>query len=127
MPQRPHVATDFTSPEKIRDIVTGMSDRLTVPFAVAAGLSGVVDSTGLVITAGLAEVAAGAIAMSLEGYLAARTDAEHYDSEYAREERETFKVPEVEMEEEASIFRSYGLAESRVTTIAQAIRSDRRR
>jgi VIT1/CCC1 family predicted Fe2+/Mn2+ transporter len=89
--------------------------------------SGVVDSTGLVITAGLAEVAAGAIAMSLEGYLAARTDAEHYDSEYAREERETFKVAEVEMEEEASTFRSYGLAESTVTTIAQAIRSDRRR
>ena len=105
MPQTPHVETHFASSEKIRDIVIGMSDGLTVPFALAAGLSGVVDSTGLVVTAGLAEVAAGAIAMGLGGYLAARTDAEHYDSEYAREERETFKVPEVEMEEVAGIFR----------------------
>jgi len=127
MPQTPHVATHFTSSENIRDIVIGMSDGLTVPFALAAGLSGVVDSTGLVVTAGLAEVAAGAIAMGLGGYLAARTDAEHYDSEYAREERETFKVPEVEMEEVASIFRSYGLPETTVTTVAEAIRSDRRR
>lgn len=127
MPQTPHVETHFTSSETIRDIVIGMSDGLTVPFALAAGLSGVVNSTGLVVTAGLAEVAAGAIAMGLGGYLAARTDAEHYDSEYAREERETFKVPEVEMEEVASIFRSYGLPETTVTTVAEAIRSDRRR
>jgi VIT1/CCC1 family predicted Fe2+/Mn2+ transporter len=127
MPQTPHVETHFTSSEKIRDIVIGMSDGLTVPFALAAGLSGVVDSTGIVITAGLAEIAAGAIAMGLGGYLAARTDVEHYDSEYAREERETFAVPEVEMEEVASIFRSYGLPETTVTTVTQAIRSDRRR
>ena len=82
MPQTPHVETHFTSSEMIRDIVIGMSDGLTVPFALAAGLSGVVESTGIVITAGLAEVAAGAIAMGLGGYLAARTDAEHYVSEY---------------------------------------------
>jgi VIT1/CCC1 family predicted Fe2+/Mn2+ transporter len=93
MPQTPHVETHFTSSARIRDIVIGMSDGLTVPFALAAGLSGVVDSTGLVITAGLAEVAAGAIAMGLGGYLAARTDAEHYDSEYAREEGETSMSP----------------------------------
>ena len=92
MPQTPHVETHFTSSEKIRDIVIGMSDGLTVPFALAAGLSGVVESTGIVITAGLAEVAAGAIAMGLGGYLAARTDAEHYVSEYGREKRETFDV-----------------------------------
>jgi vacuolar iron transporter family protein len=127
MPQTPHVETHFTSSARIRDIVIGMSEGLTVPFALAAGLSGVVDSTGLVITAGLAEVAAGAIAMGLGGYLAARTDAEHYDSEYAREEGETFKVPEVEIEEVASIFRAYGLPETTVASVAQAIGSDRRR
>jgi vacuolar iron transporter family protein len=127
MPQTPHVETHFTASEKIRDIVIGMSDGLTVPFALAAGLSGVVESTGLVITAGLAEVAAGAIAMGLGGYLAARTDAEHYASEYAREERETIRVPEVEMEEVASIFRSYGLPETTVVSVAQAIRGDQRR
>jgi len=77
MPQTPHVETHFTSSEKIRDIVIGMSDGLTVPFALAAGPSGVVESTGVVITAGLAEVSAGAIAMGLGGCLAARTDAEH--------------------------------------------------
>ena len=127
MPQTPHVEAHFTSSERIRDIVIGMSDGLTVPFALAAGLSGVVQSTGIVITAGLAEVAAGAIAMGLGGYLAARTDAEHYLSEYGRERRETFDVPAVEMEEVASIFRSYGLPETTVTSVAQAIRSDRRR
>ena len=84
MPQTPCVETHFTSSEKIRDIVIGMSDGLTVPFALAAGLSGVVDSTGIVITAGLAEVAAGAIAMGLGGYLAARTDAEHYERSRGR-------------------------------------------
>ena len=99
MPQTPHVESHFTSSETIRDIVIGMSDGLTVPFALAAGLSGVVESTGIVITAGLAEVAAGAIAMGLGGYLAARTDTEHYLSEYGRERRETIDVPEVEMEE----------------------------
>ena len=127
MPQTPHIETHFTSSERIRDIVIGMSDGLTVPFALAAGLSGVVQSTGIVITAGLAEVAAGAIAMGLGGYLAARTDAEHYASEYSREKQETVHVPEVEMEEVASIFRSYGLPEATVTRVAQAIRSDRRR
>ena len=127
MPQTPHVETHFTSSERIRDIVIGMSDGLTVPFALAAGLSGVVQSTGIVITAGLAEVAAGAIAMGLGGYLAARTDAEHYVSEYGREKRETVDVPEVETEEVASLFRSYGLPETTVTNVAQAIRSDRRR
>jgi vacuolar iron transporter family protein len=127
MPQTPHIETHFTSSERIRDIVIGMSDGLTVPFALAAGLSGVVQSTGIVITAGLAEVAAGAIAMGLGGYLAARTDAEHYASEYSREKQETVHVPEVEMEEVASIFRSYGLPEATVTSVAQAIRNDRRR
>src|SRR5262245_15943964 len=81
MPQTPHVEKHFTASETVRDIVIGMSDGLTVPFALAAGLSGAVEATGIIITAGLAEVAAGAIAMGLGGYLAARTDAEHYASE----------------------------------------------
>src|SRR4051794_41699316 len=88
MPQTPHVEKHFTASETIRDVVIGMSDGLTVPFALAAGLSGAVDATWIVVTAGLAEVAAGSIAMGLGGYLAARTDAEHYASELAREERE---------------------------------------
>ena len=89
MPQTPHVEKHFTSSATIRDIVIGMSDGLTVPFALAAGLSGAVNSTHVVITAGLAEIAAGSIAMGLGGYLAARTDAEHYAAEHAREKRET--------------------------------------
>jgi hypothetical protein len=105
-------------------VAVGPADGLTVPFALAAGLSGVVQWTGIVITAGLAEVAAGAIAKGLGGYLAARTDAEHYGSEHGRERQETFDVQEIEMEEGASIFRSYGLPETTVASVAQAIRSD---
>ena len=93
MPQTPHVEKHFTASETVRDIVIGMSDGLTVPFALAAGLSGAVEATGIIITAGLAEVAAGAIAMGLGGYLAARTDAEHFVSERAREEQETKEMP----------------------------------
>jgi hypothetical protein len=84
MPQTPHVEKHFTASETVRDIVIGMSDGLTVPFALAAGLSGAVEATGIIITAGLAEVAAGAIAMGLGGYLAARTDAEHFASQRVR-------------------------------------------
>src|SRR5574340_1134208 len=96
MPATPHVEEHFTASESVRDIVIGMSDGLTVPFALAAGLSGAVDATNIVITAGLAEVAAGSIAMGLGGYLAARTDAEHYATERATEERETIEMPERE-------------------------------
>src|SRR5450755_4600960 len=96
MPQTPHIEKHFTSGDLIRDIVIGMSDGLTVPFALAAGISGAVASTGIVVTAGLAEVAAGAIAMGLGGYLASRTDAEHFISERAREERETEEMPDRE-------------------------------
>src|SRR5271165_1255189 len=127
MPQTPHIEKHFTSSETVRDIVIGMSDGLTVPFALAAGLSGAVDSTALIITAGLAEVAAGAIAMGLGGYLAARTDAEHFASEQSREERETREVPEAEAAEVAQVFRGYGLPEDTVTAVVGAIRSDRKR
>jgi VIT1/CCC1 family predicted Fe2+/Mn2+ transporter len=127
MPQTPHVEKHFTSSEMIRDVVIGMSDGLTVPFALAAGLSGAVDATWIIVTAGMAEVAAGSIAMGLGGYLAARTDAEHYASELAREERETVEIPEEEEAEVAAIFRSYGLDDPAAARMAKQMRSDRRR
>ena len=96
MPTVPHVERHFTAGETVRDVVIGMSDGLTVPFALAAGLSGAVAASRIVVTAGLAEVAAGSIAMGLGGYLAARSDAEHYATELAREEREIIEVPDVE-------------------------------
>jgi VIT1/CCC1 family predicted Fe2+/Mn2+ transporter len=85
MPQTRHIERHFTASDTVRDIVIGMSDGLTVPFALAAGLSGAVNSSTIIITAGLAEIAAGSIAMGLGGYLAAKSDAEHYQSERARE------------------------------------------
>src|SRR6516165_865859 len=127
MPQTPHVKRHFTASETVRDIVIGMSDGLTVPFALAAGLSGAVEASAIIITARLAEVAAGAIAMGLGGYLAVRTDAEHYASERAREERETQTMPEEEAAEVADILRGYGLPEDTVTAVVKAIRSDRDR
>jgi VIT1/CCC1 family predicted Fe2+/Mn2+ transporter len=127
MPQTPHVEKHFTSTEAVRDIVIGMSDGLTVPFALAAGLSGAVEATGIIITAGLAEVAAGAIAMGLGGYLAARTDAEHFASERIREERETIEMPKEEAAEVANILRSYGLAEDMVAPVVNSISADKKR
>ena len=127
MPQTPHVEKHFTASETVRDVVIGMADGLTVPFALAAGLSGAVDATAVVITAGLAEVAAGSIAMGLGGYLAARTDAEHYANERLTEEREVVEVPEREEHEVAEVLRSFGLPEATVDTVTQAICSDRGR
>jgi VIT1/CCC1 family predicted Fe2+/Mn2+ transporter len=127
MPQTPHIEKHFTASEVVRDIVIGMSDGLTVPFALAAGLSGAVDATSIVITAGLAEVAAGSIAMGLGGYLAARTDAEHYATERETEVRETVEMPEREAEEVAVVFRSYGLPDETVATVVKAISNDRNR
>lgn len=127
MPQSPHVEKHFTASETVRDIVIGMSDGLTVPFALAAGLSGAVESSGIIVTAGLAEVAAGAIAMGLGGYLAARTDAEHFRSERTREERETSEMPEKEAAEVADVLRSYGLEEDKVAPVVKSIRADKKR
>ena len=129
MPQTPHVEKHFTASETVRDIVIGMSDGLTVPFALAAGLSGAVEATatGIIITAGLAEVAAGAIAMGLGGYLAAKTDAEHFASERAREELETKEMPEKEAAEVADVLRSYGLGEDMVAPVVKSIRADKKR
>lgn len=111
----------FTASEVVRDIVIGISDGLTVPFALAAGLSGTVNSTTIVVTAGLAEIAAGSIAMGLGGYLAAKSDAEHYLSELRREQRELREKPEAETQELIEIFQSYGLTIEQSGLIAKAL------
>jgi len=107
MPQTPHIEHHFTASDTVRDVVIGMSDGLTVPFALAAGLTGAVAASGIIVTAGLAEIAAGSIAMGLGGYLAARSDAEHYASEREREKREVRDKPEVEEREVAEIFAQF--------------------
>ena len=109
MPSTPHIETHFTSSEVVRDIVIGMADGLTVPFALAAGLSGAVEGTRIIVVAGLAEIAAGAIAMGLGGYLAAKNDAEHYSSELRREEMEVLERTADEESEVREILESYGL------------------
>jgi VIT1/CCC1 family predicted Fe2+/Mn2+ transporter len=125
MAQGRHRERHFTASETVRDIVIGMSDGLTVPFALAAGLSGAVGSTALVVTAGMAEIAAGSIAMGLGGYLAARTDAEHYRSERERERRETEDMPEAEAAEVVEILRTYGLDEGQSVQVVEGLRQDR--
>jgi VIT1/CCC1 family predicted Fe2+/Mn2+ transporter len=122
MPQTPHIERHFTAGERVRDIVIGMSDGLTVPFALAAGLSGAVASSRIVVTAGFAEVAAGSIAMGLGGYLAARSDAEHYANELAREEQEIRDVPDIEAKEVADVLTGYGVTASEADTIVAAMR-----
>ncbi|HET8999691.1 MAG TPA: VIT1/CCC1 transporter family protein [bacterium] len=124
MPQTPHVERHFTGSETVRDIVIGMSDGLTVPFALAAGLSGAVASTGIIVTAGLAEIAAGSIAMGLGGYLAAKSDAEHYASEQLREQMEIRTVPEVEADEVTRIFQGYGLTAEASAPVVEALRKN---
>jgi len=122
MPQTPHVERHFTAGDTVRDVVIGMSDGLTVPFALAAGLSGAVASAHVVVTAGLAEVAAGSIAMGLGGYLAARSDAEHYESERRREELEVQTVPDVEADEVRCVFESFGLDQADSEVVVEALR-----
>jgi vacuolar iron transporter family protein len=125
MPQTRHMEHHFTASETVRDIVIGMSDGLTVPFALAAGISGATQSTSIVVTAGLAEIAAGSIAMGLGGYLAARTDYEHYTTERAREFREIENIPQAERDEVAYVFRGYGMQENQITPAVDAISADR--
>jgi len=116
-----HREHHFTAGETVRDIVIGMSDGLTVPFALAAGLTGAVDASGIIITAGLAEIAAGSIAMGLGGYLAARSDAEHYVSERKREEKEIVDVPQIEKNEVIEIFEKYGISKKESTIITESL------
>jgi vacuolar iron transporter family protein len=131
MPATPHVEAHFTASASVRDVVIGMADGLTVPFALAAGVSGAVAAsayaTRLVVTAGLAEIAAGSIAMGLGGYLAAKTDVEHYDSERDREYRETVELPDVETEEVAKVFRDYGLTPAEMAPVVNAIIGNQKR
>ncbi len=124
MPLTPHVEKHFAAPEAVRDVVIGMSDGLTVPFALAAGLSGAIDSTAVIVTAGLAEIAAGSIAMGLGGFLAARTDAQHYEAELARERREVKEVPEVEKKEVAELLTGYGLTAEQAAPVVEALAAD---
>ena len=127
MPSTPHVERHFTATEAVRDVVIGMSDGLSVPFALAAGLSAAVTSSSLIVTAGLAEVAAGAIAMGLGGYLAAKTDIEHFDAEVARERREIAEVPHREVAEVESVMRGFGLEGEPLERVVAAITADRDR
>lgn len=123
MPQTPHTEKHFTSGEVVRDIVIGMADGLTVPFALAAGLSGAVASTSIIVTAGLAEIVAGSIAMGLGGYLAGKSDVEHYDSEYKRELYEIDHMPEHEKDEVVEILENYGLTKAESTPIVETLAS----
>ena len=129
MPTAPHTEKHFTATATVRDVVIGMSDGLTVPFALAAGLSGAVASTNtrLVVIAGLAEIAAGSIAMGLGGYLAARTDREHYQAEEEREYREIRELPDEEEREVAAVFEEYGLTSEQSGPVVHAIRADPKR
>ncbi|HUB81278.1 MAG TPA: VIT1/CCC1 transporter family protein [Bryobacteraceae bacterium] len=123
-----HAEQHFEASETVRDVVIGMSDGLTVPFALAAGLTGTMTATSkLVVIAGLAEIAAGSIAMGLGGYLAARTDRDHYESERQREIRETVELPEKETEEVADVFRGYGMSEEDLQPVVKAICADQKR
>jgi vacuolar iron transporter family protein len=124
MPMTPHIERHFTATATVRDIVIGMADGLTVPFALAAGLSGAVASSGIVVTAGLAEIAAGSIAMGLGGYLAAKSDVEHYDSERRRERQETEQTPRREEEEVAGIFERYGLSDEQIAPLVATLRAN---
>jgi predicted membrane protein (TIGR00267 family) len=117
-----HREHHFRSNDTVRDIVIGMSDGLTVPFALAAGLTGATDITStIIVAAGLAEIAAGSIAMGLGGYLAAKSDAEHYESERRREEKEVVEVPEVEKNEVTEIFEKYGLSKSESSIVTERL------
>ncbi len=121
-----HEEKHFKSSDLVTDIVIGMSDGLTVPFALAAGLSGAAGiTTGIVITAGLAEIVAGSIAMGLGGYLAGRTEIDHYSAELAREQQEVEKVPEVEKQEVRDVFAGMGLSKETQDMIADEMAKDK--
>src|ERR1700674_2194758 len=121
MPRAPHIEKHFTAGLFVRDVVIGMADGLTVPFALAAGLSGAVQDTKLIVVGGLAEIAAGSIAMGLGGYLAARGDAEHYEQEREREYREIKEIPEEEMAEVERVFQSYGMTAAESSPVVEAL------
>lgn len=117
-----HAEKHFTASESVRDVVVGMSDGLTVPFALAAGISGAIAVSHLVVTAGLAEIAAGSIAMGLGGYLAGRSEVEHYMSERRREQDEIHSIPEAEAKEIQDIFQAYGVTPEQAKPVIESLR-----
>jgi vacuolar iron transporter family protein len=119
-----HIERHFNASESVRDVVIGMSDGLTVPFALAAGISGALAQSHIVVTAGVAELAAGGIAMGLGGYLAARTDREHYSNELRRERDEVERIPEHERTEVVEIFQRYGLHGEALERVVDAVTAD---
>lgn len=121
MAQTGHKEQHFMASDTVRDIVIGMSDGLTVPFAIAAGMSGASVAAKIVITAGLAEIVAGSISMGLGGYLAGRTDVEHYEAEERREIRETEVVPDLEIAEVQSILQDFGLDAEQSASVVGAL------
>lgn len=127
VPLTMHHEHHLKSSDTIRDIVIGMSDGLTVPFALAAGLSGAVNSSGIVVTAGIAEIVAGSIAMGLGGFLAGRTEADHYNSELQREYEEVERVPEQEKFEVKQVFADFGLSKHLQDEIAEEMAKDKDR
>lgn len=120
----PHQEGHFRQSDIIRDVVIGMADGLTVPFALAAGLSGAVNSNGIIITAGIAEICAGSIAMGLGGYLAGRTEIDHYNSELKREYYEVKEFYEKEKEEVREVFAQYGISEKTQHLVADEMAKD---
>lgn len=122
-----HVEKHFTASEMVKDMVLGMSDGLTVPFALAAGLSGAIDNSIIVVTAGLAEIAAGSIAMGLGGYLAAKSESEHYDNEEKREHREIIELPHNEEQEIYDIMKQYGIDAAETQPLVEALKRDPQR
>jgi len=122
-----HQEQHLQSAAWLTDIVIGMSDGLTVPFALAAGLSGAVSSTGIIIIAGIAEIAAGSIAMGLGGYLAGKTEIDHYNSELKREYEEVDLVPEKEKEEVREFFENLGLSEAIQHQAVEEIAKDKQK
>ena len=127
MSAAPHAEKHFLGSEFVRDVVIGMADGLTVPFALAAAISAAVASTHIVVTAGLAEIVAGATAMGLGGDLAARTDQEHFSSEERREYFEVDRLPEQERMELREIFSSYGLQSPELDAVVKALSTDKKR
>jgi len=123
----PHEEAHFTASQTVRDLVIGTADGLTVPFALAAGLTGAAAANPLIVTAGLAGIAAGCVALGLGGYLAARTEADHYANERRREERETQLYPDREKWEVAAILHRYGIKGEVLRHAVDAIASDRRK
>jgi VIT1/CCC1 family predicted Fe2+/Mn2+ transporter len=119
-----HIEQHFRASQTVRDIVIGMADGLTVPFALAAGLSGAAASSHIITTAGMAEIAAGSIAMGLGGYLAARGDVEHYGRELQREQQEVQATPDQEAAEIVDVFAAYGVSAQQCTPVVAALRAD---